>query len=72
MNWEAIGAIGEVLGAIFVFATLVYLSLQVRSNSRQLKSQNLHAATNQKQQWLSLQADPAMAAVIEKMVDRIW
>jgi hypothetical protein len=30
MNWDAIGAIGEVLGSIAVFITLGYLALQVR------------------------------------------
>ena len=30
MNWEAIGAIGESLGAIAVFITLGYLALQVQ------------------------------------------
>lgn len=30
MNWDAIGAIGEILGAFAVFATLVYVALQIR------------------------------------------
>lgn len=30
MNWEAIGAIGEMVGAISVIATLFYLALQVK------------------------------------------
>jgi hypothetical protein len=30
MNWEAIGAIGEILGALVVVITLVYLASQVR------------------------------------------
>lgn len=34
MNWEAIGAIGEVVGAIAVFATLFYLSLQIRQTNK--------------------------------------
>jgi hypothetical protein len=36
MNWEAIGAIGEVAGAIAVFATLVYLAIQIRQNNKLL------------------------------------
>ena len=33
MNWDAIGAIpGEVLGAILVGGTLIYLVVQVRQN----------------------------------------
>ena len=30
MNWDAIGAIGEILGAAAVVATLAYLAMQVR------------------------------------------
>ncbi len=30
MNWEAIGAVGEILGAAVVFITLIYLASQVR------------------------------------------
>ena len=36
MNWEAIGAIGEVLGAIGVIVSLIYLSIQIRQNTRQM------------------------------------
>jgi hypothetical protein len=32
MNWEAIGAIGETIGAAGVVATLIYLAVQVRLN----------------------------------------
>ncbi len=31
MNWEAIGAIGEILGAIAVVSTLFYLAMQIRA-----------------------------------------
>lgn len=33
MNWEAIGAIGELVGAAAVLATLVYLAAQVRKSN---------------------------------------
>ena len=33
MNWEAIGAVGEILGAIAVVATLFYLASQVRQQT---------------------------------------
>ena len=36
MDWEAIGAIGEMVGAAGVLLTLVYLAVQVRQNSIQL------------------------------------
>ena len=38
MNWEAIGAIGEILGAAAVVATLIYLAKQLGQNTRALRS----------------------------------
>ena len=46
MNWEAIGAAGEVFGALVVVATLVYLSRQI---SEQVKA----ATTENMSSWLS-------------------
>jgi hypothetical protein len=37
MNWDAIGAGAELLGAIGVILTLIYLARQIRHNSQQLK-----------------------------------
>ena len=34
MNWDAIGAIGEVIGAVAVVFSLLYLATQVRHSSR--------------------------------------
>lgn len=33
MNWQAIGAVGEILGAVAVLVTLVYLAFQIRQNT---------------------------------------
>jgi hypothetical protein len=38
MNWEAVGAVGEILGAAGVIATLGYLALQIRQNTRQTQA----------------------------------
>ena len=37
MNWDAIGAIGEILGALAVVLTLGYLAIQVRQNTHGMK-----------------------------------
>jgi len=37
MNWDAIGAVGEVVGAIAVVVSIVYLSIQIRQNTRTTK-----------------------------------
>ncbi len=40
MNWDAIGAIGELIGALAVVITLVFLVLQVRHNTRAMNESN--------------------------------
>ena len=34
LNWEAIGAIGELFGATAVILTLIYLAIQIRQNTQ--------------------------------------
>jgi hypothetical protein len=36
LNWEAVGAIGEIVSAVAVLITLVYLAIQIRQNSNQI------------------------------------
>jgi hypothetical protein len=38
MNWDAIAALAEVLGALAVLASLVYLATQIRQNTQMVKS----------------------------------
>jgi hypothetical protein len=44
LDWNAIGAIGELIGAIAVIVTLVYLAQQLRQNTRQLARSSTEAA----------------------------
>lgn len=41
MNWDAIGAIGEIIGAFAVVISLVYLAQQIRSQNAQAKLSSL-------------------------------
>ncbi|MCB0256652.1 MAG: hypothetical protein KDI55_23270 [Anaerolineae bacterium] len=62
MNWEAIGAVSEVVGAIGVIATLAYLAVQVRQNSA-------HLAESAKLAEASLiEANANAAAEVRKML----
>ena len=38
MNWEAISAVGEILGAAGVIATLAYLAVQIRQNTKMARA----------------------------------
>ena len=39
MNWEAIGAVGEIIGAAAVVATLGYLAFQTRQSNKLARSE---------------------------------
>jgi hypothetical protein len=38
MNWDAVGAISQIVGAVLVGITLIYLAVQLRQNTSALKS----------------------------------
>ena len=38
MNWDAIGAIGEILGALAVVVSVFYLAVQIRQNTKSMKA----------------------------------
>ncbi len=42
MNWDAIGAIGEIVGAAAVFASLVYLAMQILNQNRESRMSAMH------------------------------
>ena len=42
MDWDAIGAIGEVVGAAGVIFSLIYLGTQIRSSTRQAKADAIY------------------------------
>ena len=74
MNWDAIGAIAELLGAIGVIASLVYLATQIRQsreqmgqNTRALRAgayQEFHSQFSLTMQPVAL--DPEMARLVQR------
>ena len=67
MNWDAIGALGEILGATAVVATLIYLAKQLRQEARSDTSETMGS-------WLAeynglvleIVRDPEIALVLRK------
>jgi len=57
MNWDAIGAIGEILGALAVVVSLLYLAVQIRQNSRIVKGASVQAITQTMQSELRWSGD---------------
>lgn len=46
MNWEAIGAIGEVFGALAVLVTLFYFAVQIRQSNKLAEAQSQRELMN--------------------------
>ncbi len=51
MNWDAIGAIGEIAGAAAVVLSLVYLAVQVRQNTQILRRSSTADAVSAWREW---------------------
>ena len=65
MNWEAIGAIGEIIGASAVVISILYLSVQIRQNSRVSKAVAIQSwATAAALEKSVIFSDPDLAALI--------
>lgn len=39
MNWSAVGALSELIGAVAVFVSLIYLAIQVRQNTNAMRAE---------------------------------
>ena len=56
MNWDAIGAIAELIAALAVLATLVYLAAQIKQNTKALSGASMDSITShgfQELKWSS-------------------
>ncbi len=62
MNWEAIGSVGEIVGALAVFLTLVYLAIQIRQNTKAVRAAAIDSTISQVNQIrTSVFSDPEVA-----------
>lgn len=62
MNWDLIAAVAQVLGALGVIASLVYLAKQVRSSGEQSRQAAIHSVLYQMNNiWTNIAHDRASA-----------
>jgi len=62
MNWDAISAIGEMLGAIAVVVTLVYLAVQIRRGTSATQAASVQTAAALDHEFLlAIGSDPVTA-----------
>ena len=67
MNWDAIGAVGEVIGAIAVVVTLLFVARDIRQNSRSLSIAALRDTTAQWNHWSNMIASSSdLAEIVAK------
>ena len=70
MNWDAIGALGELVGAVAVVVSIIYLALQVRQNSADVRSGGYQGAVQSANQFLeSLTGDPESRKIFTKALE---
>jgi hypothetical protein len=68
MDWDALGAAAELLGAIGVIASLFYVASQIRRNSTALEAATNQAVSDSTQQRLLVPAqNPDLAASLAKV-----
>jgi hypothetical protein len=65
MNWDAIGAIAELLGALAVFLTLIYLAIQTKNNTRAVRSAAFHQVRESfSEVSLAMLQDPSISTLL--------
>ena len=70
MNWDAIGAVSEGLGAIAVLLTLGYLSVQIRQNSHIQKTQaHAHMTSERQVQVRAILENEPLRTAVRKVIN---
>ncbi len=66
MNWEAVGAVGEIVGALAVVLSLVYLSVQIRDQNRESRVASIHEVLEGFRAEIAAFRDPQLARLLDK------
>lgn len=72
VNWEAVGSIAELLGAVGVILSLVYLALQIRQNSTLLLQNTSIARANAAVTSASYGSEFVCTLALDAEASRIW
>jgi hypothetical protein len=67
MNWEALGALAELAGAIGVVVSLLYLATQIRQNTRSVRIASHHGLMSEFRNIVRVLAqDPELGNLVKK------
>lgn len=64
MNWDAVAAVGQLLSAVAVIATLIYLARQIRQSNRQALLASFQNTFDALNAWCALVSESADLAPI--------
>jgi len=66
VNWDAVGAIGEIVGAMAVVASLAYLALQIRAQNAESRAAAMHEVSAGFRDTIGSFADSQIAEIMIK------
>ena len=67
MNWEAISAVGQLVGALAVLITLIYLTIQIRQNTATVATATYESAmTGFNDINVVVASSPTLAAILDR------
>ena len=66
MNWEAVSAISEAIGAVTIVVTLTYLAVQVRQNTTSVRANAYQTWVSANVELANATTDPAFGETIRK------
>ncbi len=70
MNWEAIGAVGEILAAATVVASLLFVGYQLRQSQRAERAAGQRDLLNQGRSWyISTRSDPSLFGAVSELLE---
>jgi hypothetical protein len=68
MNWDAIGAVGESVGALAVLVTLIYLAIQVRHAIRSQQADAIRANRQERREYhTDFRDSPYIPGILQKI-----
>ena len=71
MNWEAIGAVGEIVGAGAVVVSLIYLAVQIRTQNSESRIAGNHAISEGFRDSIAELSDPNLADISYRSISSV-
>ena len=70
VNWEAVSAIGQIVGALAVAISLIYVATEVRSSARATREASMRSVSESYTRWIQqLSAHPELRELYYRGID---